>query len=151
MNQSKVAFAGHEWWVIGYNGDGVYSKENDGHITLLAANLDDDFQNVPFRSGQDSAADGYTKYTDVDGLEHYYANNPGGMEAWTTPNEYAGSTLQQKMESIANGFSKKEQAVISARDLASGATENNNWLYGKTDYIDGMAGQGVKAVGLVGR
>lgn len=143
VNQSKVAFAGHEWWVIGYNGDGVYSKENDGHITLLAANLDDDFQNVPFRSGQDSAADGYTKYTDVDGLEHYYANNPGGMEAWTTPNEYAGSTLQQKMESIANGFSKKEQAVISARDLASGATENNNWLYGKTDYIDGMAGQGV--------
>ena len=128
VNQSKVAFAGHEWWVIGDSTTGVYPK--NGHITLLAANLDSDFQNVPFRRGQGSSGDGYTEYQG-----YYYANNPEGTN-WTTPNEYAGSTMQQKMESIANSFSPKEQAVISARSLTGGGTYNS-------PSTDGIAGQGV--------
>ena len=126
VNESKVAFAGHEWWVIGNNGSGVYSKANDGHATLLAANAD--FGDSKFRDIIDSATDGYTAY---DG--DYYANNPAGMAAWTTPNEYAGSTLQQEMESIANDVNtnpSKEYALISARNLTS---------------ADGIQGQSIDA------
>ena len=53
VNASKVAFAGHEWWVIGVdesedgNESGVYSQ--DGSITLLAAN--NEFGNTAFREG----------------------------------------------------------------------------------------------------
>ena len=46
VNQSKVAFAGHEWWVIGDGTSGVYPQS--GHITLLSANADSDFKNVIF-------------------------------------------------------------------------------------------------------
>ena len=138
VDESKVAFAGHEWWVIGYNGEGVYSEENDGHITLLAANLEEAFKQVPFRSGQSSAGDGFTKYK-----YGYYANNPDGMKAWTTPNEYAGSTLQQKMEEWASTFPEKEQRVITARDLRDSVDWNGWWDKYPTSLTDGILGQGV--------
>lgn len=32
-----VGFADKEWYVIGYNGNGVYSTAGDNHVTLLAA------------------------------------------------------------------------------------------------------------------
>ena len=99
VNKTKVAFAGYEWWVIGYNGQGVYSTEGDNHVTLLAK--DNSFGKSAFRSGSNAQ----------------YDANPEGMSAWTKANEYAGSTLQQKMVSIASGFSTKEQNVITARDL----------------------------------
>ena len=141
VNESKVAFAGHEWWVIGYNGDGVYSTAEDtSHVTLLAANLDTEFQNILFRTGSNSSFDNSTQYS---GDNWYYADNPDGMTRWTTPNEYAGSTLQQTLEDIAEGFPAKEQAVITARNLASGAAAGNNWSSGKWEYLDGIAGQGV--------
>ena len=115
VNTSKVAFAGHEWWVVGDATSGVYPQA--GHTTLLAAN--NDFGSSAFRSGNGAtAADGYTAY---DGK--YYANNPAGMTAWKYPYEYAGSTLQQEMESIANDIntnSSKEYALISARNLTIG-------------------------------
>ena len=136
VNESKVAFAGHEWWVIGDGTSGVYSQ--DGHITLLAANLDTEFQNIPFRTRKLSSANGFTEYGAL-----YYANSPDGMTNWTTPNEYAGSTLQQKLEDIAESFPTKEQEVITARNLASGAQAGNNWSNGKSEYLDGIAGQGV--------
>ena len=138
VNSTKVAFAGHEWWVIGDGTNGVYPQSD--HITLLAANLDSDFQHVPFRRGESAEFTGSSLYSGGGG---YYAINPESMEAWKTPNEYAGSTLQQKMEELAGKIPAKEQAVISARNLASSATENNNWAGGKTDYIDGLAGPGV--------
>ena len=116
VNESKVAFAGHEWWVIGNGTNGVYPQAD--HATLLAAN--NDFGSSAFRSGNGAtAADGYTAY---DGK--YYANNPAGMTAWKYPHEYAGSTLQQEMESIANDIntnSSKEYALISARNLTIGS------------------------------
>lgn len=116
VNQSKVAFAGHEWWVIGDGASGVYPQQN--HITLLAANLDSEFQNTTFRTGSSSQFDNSTLFSQG---TLYYANNPQGMENWTTPNEYAGSTLQQKMEEIAKSFPEKEQNAINARDLAGTA------------------------------
>ncbi len=42
------------------------------------------------------------------------------MTNWTTPNEYAGSTLQQKMVTIASGLPTKEQALIKARNIIGG-------------------------------
>ena len=48
VNQSKVAFAGYEWWVIGDGASGVYPQA--GHITLLSAKPD--FPKTTFRSGQ---------------------------------------------------------------------------------------------------
>ena len=49
INQSKVAFAGHTWWVIGDGTSGVYPQPN--HATLLAADYDSEYQNIPFRKG----------------------------------------------------------------------------------------------------
>ena len=37
VNESKVVFAGGEWWVIGDENGGVYPQKD--HITLLAANV----------------------------------------------------------------------------------------------------------------
>lgn len=136
VNSSKVAFAGHEWWVIGDGTSGVYPQEN--HITLLAAN--NRFGTIAFRTGNYSSFDNSTQYS---GDGWYYANNPEKMKSWETPNEYAGSTLQKEMVEIANSFPTKEQEVITARDLASGADSDNNWSSGKSDYIDGIAGQGI--------
>ena len=130
VNASKVAFAGHEWWVIGVdesedgNESGVYSQ--DGSITLLAAN--NEFGNTAFREGSPVVLENYKLY--YYGSEYYYAENPDGM-AWKTPNEYAGSTLQQKMEKIASEFQTsfpKECAFINGRNLTSD---------------DGIAGQGI--------
>ena len=131
VNSTKVAFAGHEWWVIGDGTSGVYPQSD--HITLLAANLDSDFQNVPFRRGQSAEFTGSSQYS---GNGWYYANNPESMEAWTTPNEYAGSTLQQKMEKLAGDFPENERDVISARSLTGGGTYQN-------PSTDGIAGPGV--------
>ena len=124
VNNSKVAFAGHEWWVIGVdasgddtneNGEGVYPQ--DGSITLLAANNDEEFGNTAFREGSYTPLENYQQYY---GSGYYYAKNPDGIMAWETPNEYAGSTLQQKMEKIASEFQmsfSKECAFINGRDL----------------------------------
>ena len=139
VNESVVAFAGYEWWVIGNAENGVYSKDNS--VTLLAKELQEDWKNVAFRTGSVRQIEGFTQYN---GDSWYYANNPEKMKSWETPNEYAGSTLQKKMVEIANSFPTKEQEVITARDLASGAdSDNNNWSYGKSEYIDGIAGQGI--------
>ena len=114
VNQSKVAFAGHEWWVIGDGTSGVYPQT--GHITLLSAK--NDFGTTAFRTrGSSPFTDSTYYYSDDGGGGGYYANNPNGLNGWKMPNEYAGSTLQQKMSAIAEELSEKEQAVISARDL----------------------------------
>lgn len=49
VNQSKVAFAGYEWWVIGDENSGIYPES--GSITLLAKNktiYSNDFKNTQF-------------------------------------------------------------------------------------------------------
>ncbi len=127
VNKTKVAFAGHEWWVIGYNGTGVYTTANDKAVTLLAAYAAD-FGTSAFRESKYVETAGYTAYTFVwNSLENteYFANNPEGMTNWTTPNEYAGSTLQQNMVTIASGLPAKEQALIKSRDIIGGGTYTN--------------------------
>lgn len=132
VNTSVVAFGGYEWYVIGYNGNGVYSTDANS-ATLLAKTLQNDWRNVPFRTGKSEEFNDSQKYS-YDNW--YYAENPGDMGSWITPNEYAGSTLQQKMESIASGFSSAEQQLINARNFTGGGTYNN-------PSTDGIAGQGL--------
>ena len=113
ISQSKVNFAGHEWWVIGSetNGDNRYI------ITLLAVN--NDFGDVEFRKGSEGPFENASRYSEDNG---YYANNPTNMMNWKKPNEYAGSTLQQKLVSLAEESSKKEQAIIIAKKITDGIT-----------------------------
>ena len=47
VHSTTVAFAGHEWWVIGYGSDGVYPQP--GSVTLLAKN--NDFGTTAFKYG----------------------------------------------------------------------------------------------------
>ena len=86
-------------------------------ITLLAVN--NDFGDVPFRTGSDGPFENARRYSEDNG---YYANNPSDMSQWRKPNEYAGSTLQQKMVSLAEAIPEKEQAVIRPKDITEGIT-----------------------------
>lgn len=107
VNDTIVGFAGHEWWVIGDSkGNGVYSK--DDSITLLSKNSD--FDATEFRKGAaDKEDQSWTQYKD----KWYYEGN------FTAPSDYKDSTLQNKMESIANGLPAKERAKINSRTLKS--------------------------------
>lgn len=135
VNTSKVAFAGREWWVIGNGTEGVYPQTD--HITLLAADMEEGYYNVPFRKGlrgyEHINPDG--SYPEIEGyhlhepnsigFRYYYAVNPSEYDAWSTPNEYAGSTLQQKMEEIAQSLSSNysgEYELITPRNFAGGGT-----------------------------
>ena len=114
IDQSRLSFAGHEWWVIGQKTD---KSNNAPIITLLAVN--NDFGDVPFRTGSDGPFENARRYSEDNG---YYANNPSDMSQWRKPNEYAGSTLQQKMVSLAEAIPEKEQAVIHPKDITEGIT-----------------------------
>ena len=114
IDQSRLSFAGHEWWVIGQKTD---KSNNAPIITLLAVN--NDFGDVPFRTGSDGPFENARRYSEDNG---YYANNPSDMSQWRKPNEYAGSTLQQKMVSLAEAIPEKEQAVIRPKDITKGIT-----------------------------
>ena len=114
IDQSRLSFAGHEWWVIGQKTD---KSNNAPIITLLAVN--NDFGDVPFRTGSDGPFENARRYSEDNG---YYANNPSDMSQWRKPNEYAGSTLQQKMVSLTEAITEKEQAVIRPKDITEGIT-----------------------------
>ena len=85
-----VTFAGLDWYIIGTESDGVTAPS--GCYTLFAKN--NDFGSAPFRAGAD----------DEDSTANYYKN----------------STLQNKMEEIASGFSVEDRANIAARDTLDG-------------------------------
>lgn len=114
IDKSRLSFAGHEWWVIGQKTD---KSNNAPIITLLAIN--NDFGDVPFRTGSAVPFENASRYSEDNG---YYANNPSDMSQWRKPNEYAGSTLQQKMVSLAEAIPEKEQAVIRPKDITEGIT-----------------------------
>ena len=114
IDKSRLSFAGHEWWVIGQKTD---KNNNAPIITLLAVN--NDFGDVPFRTGSAVPFENASRYSEDNG---YYANNPSDMSQWRKPNEYAGSTLQQKMVSLAEAIPEKEQAVIRPKDITEGIT-----------------------------
>ena len=115
INQNKVVFAGHTWWVIGDGTSGVYPQPNSA--TLFAADYDSEYQNIPFRKGSADSFGNSSPFSTLGRGTMYYANNPSGISAWGAPNEYAGSTLQQKLVQIANGLPAKEAAYIRPRNL----------------------------------
>ena len=78
-----------------------------------------------------------SRYSEDNG---YYANNPSDMSQWRKPNEYAGSTLQQKMVSLAEAIPEKEQAVIRPKDITKGITgqevkAQKLWAFSQEDSI----------------
>ena len=81
-----VNFAGHEWYIIGTETEGVTAPE--GCYTLFAKN--NDFGSSAFRAG-------------VDGTN-------------VSDNYYKDSDLQKEMRDIANGFSAEDVASIVVRD-----------------------------------
>lgn len=122
VNKSKVAFAGHEWWVIGDGRSKVGVYPQDGSITLLAVNND-------------------------------FGENTAFNDSSFT-NEYAGSTLQQKLEKIASEFQAsfpKEYAAINGRKLTSandgiaGVDVDNQklWAISIEEFNDVIKGTGV--------
>ena len=132
IDQSRLSFAGHEWWVIGQKTD---KSNNAPIITLLA--VKNDFGDVPFRTGSDGPFENARRYSEDNG---YYANNPSDMSQWRKPNEYAGSTLQQKMVSLAEAIPEKEQAVIRPKDITEGITgqevrAQKLWAFSQEDSI----------------
>ena len=132
IDQSRLSFAGHEWWVIGQKTD---KSNNAPIITLLAVN--NDFGDVPFRTGSAVPFENARRYSEDNG---YYANNPSDMSQWRKPNEYAGSTLQQKMISLAEAIPEKEQAVIRPKDITEGITgqevkAQKLWAFSQEDSI----------------
>ena len=132
IDKSRLSFAGHEWWVIGQKTD---KSNNAPIITLLAVN--NDFGDVPFRTGSAVPFENARRYSEDNG---YYANNPSDMSQWRKPNEYAGSTLQQKMISLAEAIPEKEQAVIRPKDITEGITgqevkAQKLWAFSQEDSI----------------
>lgn len=147
VNQSKVAFAGHEWWVVGDGTSGIYPQK--GHITLLAANaglMDSVFYGHQFRATASNESENFSSYVrktgGAAGRTYYIAKNPDGSACLDAPNEYYGSNLQQQMEKIAKVFPKKEQALISERDFAGGTTWTT-WDKDDDSLIDGIVGPSV--------
>ena len=132
IDKSRLSFAGHEWWVTGQKTD---KSNNAPIITLLAVN--NDFGDVPFRTGSAVPFENARRYSEDNG---YYANNPSDMSQWRKPNEYAGSTLQQKMVSLAEAIPEKEQAVIRPKDITEGITgqevkAQKLWAFSQEDSI----------------
>lgn len=149
-DETEIAFAGHEWRVIGDANVGVNQQVNG--LTLLAAY--DDWGLIPdkqpsgwtpswtaFRKGTRSATSvpGYTNYAvPADPswpADWYYIDNPSGS-AWDTPNEYAGSSLQLFMEDIADGIPNNEAVLVLPRTFVGGGTY-------ESPSVDGIAGQGL--------
>ncbi|MCL2071739.1 MAG: hypothetical protein FWH07_05845 [Oscillospiraceae bacterium] len=120
-NATRIGFGGKQWSVIGYGsvGDGT---PGDTVTLLLADASGNTYGTSAFRTGQSSHFNNSTQYTD----NRWYANNPQGPN-WDKPNEYRGSTLQQRLEEIAYGLkvsSPKEESLIIPRKLSDVNVEN---------------------------
>lgn len=141
VNNTKVAFGGHEWWVIGDGKTGVFPQE--GHLTLWAANPDAEFAGVFYRRGYSEEQENTKRYRpNRDYPWVYYVKNPSGMKGWSKPAEYAGSTLQLKMEEMVNNLSAMERNLLYARTLTAknddiigqDAKEQRYWVLSTSEY-----------------
>ncbi|MDR0854042.1 MAG: DUF6273 domain-containing protein [Clostridiales Family XIII bacterium] len=135
-----IGFAGQEWYVIGYNpagdvgGTGVYSGVDDSATLLVKGNgtASEVYGDTAFRTGTFSDpndSDNYKFYLVPPSTNTWYMKNPSDPQ-WTYPAEYRGSTLQQRMETIATAFSPKEQGVINARTLTADDDAENKIIGG---------------------
>ena len=141
VNNTKVAFGGHEWWVIGDGKTGVFPQE--GHLTLWAANPDAGFAGVFYRRGYSEEQENTKRYRpNRDYPWVYYVKNPSGMKGWSKPAEYAGSTLQLKMEEMVNNLSAMERNLLYARTLTAknddiigqDAKDQRYWVLSTSEY-----------------
>ena len=141
VNNTKVAFGGHEWWVIGDGKTGVFPQE--GHLTLWAANPDAEFAGVFYRRGYSEEQENTKRYRpNRDYPWVYYVKNPSGMKGWSKPAEYAGSTLQLKMEEMVNNLSAMERNLLYARTLTAknddiigqDAKDQRYWVLSTSEY-----------------
>ena len=141
VNNTKVAFGGHEWWVIGDGKTGVFPQE--GHLTLWAANPDAEFEGVVYRLGYSEEQENTKRYRpNRDYPWVYYVKNPSGMKGWSKPAEYAGSTLQLKMEEMVNNLSAMERNLLYARTLTAknddiigqDAKDQRYWVLSTSEY-----------------
>lgn len=141
VNATKVAFGGHEWWVIGDGKTGVFPQE--GHLTLWAANPDAEFAGVFYRRGYSEEQENTKRYRpNRDYPWVYYVKNPSGMKGWSKPAEYAGSTLQLKMEEMVNNLSAMERNLLYARTLTAknddiigqDAKDQRYWVLSTSEY-----------------
>ncbi len=144
VNSTIIAFAGIDWTVIGYNGAGINTNKNDNKVTLLCkGDWTNNYGGSYFRKGSETEFENSTPYTylfnfSVEMVE-YYANNPSTMKNWSNPNEYAGSSIQQKLESIADNYSTKEQSLIVKRNVSNGIrgqaiNDQRLWLLSESEY-----------------
>ena len=155
--ETTVAYAGYEWWVIGGgDAEGTSMGVNpggEGTVTLfLKSRIPEEVgRPMPFRSAlsvdayrrlpeneknsyqyyegtHKNSGDGYTQRA------YYTKNILPGLNEWTRPNEYAGSTVQQAVEAATDEIPEKERTYIVSRDF------EGSDLPGEVSR-DGIAGQ----------
>ncbi|NLL92310.1 MAG: hypothetical protein GX222_07880 [Ruminococcaceae bacterium] len=108
-NTTVVGFAGYQWYVIGFNGDGVYSQSGESALTLLLKDsLPSPNDSLAFRNGASTQDD--PSWVQYNGGWFY-------EPAFTRPSDYNDSTLQKRMEAFAGGLSVKKQELIKSRTL----------------------------------
>ena len=109
VEESTVAFAGQEWWVVGDAETGICPQENS--VTLLLKSEGNPYGNIAFRNASEEPVDGWSKDEDQPTDPRYYEG------AFSNPGDYLDSTLQRKMVSVAESFPAGEQALITPRTL----------------------------------
>lgn len=109
VNTSVIGFAGQEWYVIGYDGSGIYSQSNTA--TLLLKSSGSPYGSTAFRTGSLTQDD--PEWTQFPGNSWYFEGD------FTQPSDYKDSTLQNRMVAIASGIPGKELALINTRTLTA--------------------------------
>ncbi len=134
INTSVVYFGGYQWWVVGNDTEGIYPQGNS--LTLLA--VGNDITNQTDYRARCSATDSNAKVYGYD----YFTKNPFGITEWKSPNEYAGSALQQSMEVMAATLPEEEQALIQPRTFNDG-TDFKDWDGNPGTLPSGIVGWGI--------
>jgi len=126
VNKSVVGFNGLEWYVIGYNGSGVYSKAGDTKsVTLLLKS------ETPSTWGNTAYRRMYS--TQVSGYQYYASSQYFQAPFRSLPNEFSGSTLQHHLDLIVyEYFNEKESSLINGRTL--GLDISDEYFTGGTLY-----------------
>jgi hypothetical protein len=109
-NTTVVGFAGHQWYVIGFNDDGVYSTLNEKAVTLLLKDSGTPDTAIAFRNGGDDPT-GHPSWVLYNGT--YYE------PTFTQPSDYNDSTLQKRTALFANSITGKEQDLFTLRTLTA--------------------------------
>jgi hypothetical protein len=122
-----ISFAGQEWWVIGYNGTGVFTKAGDvDNVTLLLKSAGNPYGNSTFRAKNATGGSGWVEYPVGSGA--YFEGS------FSMPSDYNDSTLHRNTSALAGDvsyFPAKELALINPRTLfASTPGEDNDEIGG---------------------